>query len=402
MKILQINCVYGYGSTGKITRDLHLGFSAAGETSVVLYGRRQKTTDAGVYKLCPEWYAKLTNLRSRLDGMVYGGALLPTAAIIRKIRKEQPDVVHLQCINGYFCNIFKLLSFLKKEKIPTVLTLHAEFMYTATCGYADTCEQFRQGCQKCPRLKSETHAIVDRTAAAWKKMHAIYKDWDELTVIGCSDWISRRAASSGEMANRTVKTLHNGIDVEGLFRPDPAAAAKIREKYGIPADKKLILYVAPEFSDRKGFDLTLELIEKSGDLPFHFLLVGDTAELDRENVTNPGKLSDQKALAMHYAAADVLLITSKQENYPTVCLEAQCCGTSVAGYDIGGVAETIRPGMGGVVEMGNSDAMLALLGALTEEKPDPAAVDAARYYHSKERMVADYLALYQEILNKKE
>ena len=112
--------------------------------------------------------------------------------------------------------------------------------------------------------------------------------------------------------------------------------------------------------------------------------------------------SNQKRLAQHYAAADALLITSKQENYPTVCLEAQCCGTAVAGYDIGGVGETIRPGMGGVVEMGNSDAMLELLTALTAAKPDPAAVEAARCYHSKERMVADYLNLYREILNTKE
>ena len=399
MKILQINCVYGYGSTGKITRDLHYGIQAAGHTSVVIYGRRQKTDEPGVYKLCPEWYAKLTNLRSRVDGMVYGGAYLPTAAIIRRIRKEKPDIVHLQCINGYFCNIFRLLKFLKKQHIPTVLTLHAEFMYTATCGYADTCEQFRDGCKNCPRYKQETHAIVDRAAAAWKKMHAIYKDWETLTVRGCSDWITRRALSSGEMANRDVKTLHNGIDVEGLFHPDGSAPDAIREKYGIAHDKKLILYVAPEFSDRKGFDLVLELVEKAKDLPFHFLLVGDRANIGASNVTVAGKLSDQKALAMHYAAADVLLITSKQENYPTVCLEAQCCGTAVAGYDIGGVGETIRPGMGGVVPMGDSDAMLKLLQDLTETKPSPEAVDAARSYHSKQRMVADYLALYREILS---
>ena len=398
MKILQINCVYGYGSTGKITRDLHYGIQAAGHDSVVIYGRRQKSAEPGVYKLCPEWYAKLVNLRSRLDGMVYGGARFSTDAIIRRIRAEQPDIVHLQCINGYFCNIFRLLSFLKKSRIPTVLTLHAEFMYTATCGYADTCQQFRQGCQKCPRLKQETHAIVDRTAGAWKKMHSIYKDWDKLTVLGCSDWITRRALSSGEMANRNVKTLHNGIDVDGLFKTDETAAAALRQQYGISDDKKIVLYVAPEFSDRKGFDLTLELVEKAKDLPFHFLLVGDRAEINNENVTVVGKLSDQKTLARHYAAADALLITSKQENYPTVCLEAQCCGAAVAGYDVGGVGETIRPGMGGVARMGDSKAMLDLLSKLTETKPDFTAIEAARVYHSKQRMVEDYLTLYHDIL----
>ena len=62
------------------------------------------------------------------------------------------------------------------------------------------------------------------------------------------------------------------------------------------------------------------------------------------------------------------------------------------------MGETIRPGMGSVVPMGDSEAMVALLQSLTEEKADPAAVEAARVYHSKQRMVQDYLNLYEEIL----
>lgn len=39
MNILQVNCVYGTGSTGNITRDLHRTFLALGHRSTVLYGR---------------------------------------------------------------------------------------------------------------------------------------------------------------------------------------------------------------------------------------------------------------------------------------------------------------------------------------------------------------------------
>ena len=39
MNILQINCVYGVGSTGNITRDLHQALLARGHRSAVLYGR---------------------------------------------------------------------------------------------------------------------------------------------------------------------------------------------------------------------------------------------------------------------------------------------------------------------------------------------------------------------------
>ena len=46
MKVLQVNCVYDYGSTGKITKDLHEGLIKRGIDSVVLYGRRQSTHDS--------------------------------------------------------------------------------------------------------------------------------------------------------------------------------------------------------------------------------------------------------------------------------------------------------------------------------------------------------------------
>ena len=47
MKVLQVNCVYDYGSTGKITKALHECLTARGIESVVVYGRRQKTDERG-------------------------------------------------------------------------------------------------------------------------------------------------------------------------------------------------------------------------------------------------------------------------------------------------------------------------------------------------------------------
>lgn len=38
--------------------------------------------------------------------------------------------------------------------------------------------------------------------------------------------------------------------------------------------------------------------------------------------------------------ADVFVICSKSENFPTTCVEAQCCGTPVVGFDTGGTKET--------------------------------------------------------------
>ena len=44
MKILQINCVYGTGSTGRLTQAIHTRLLAEGIKSVVCYGRGPRST----------------------------------------------------------------------------------------------------------------------------------------------------------------------------------------------------------------------------------------------------------------------------------------------------------------------------------------------------------------------
>lgn len=159
MKVLQVNCVYKNGSTGKITYDIHRELQTRGIESVVCYGRGEKTDEPGIYKTCGEFYSKINNLFSRFTGVMYGGCFFSTNKLISVIEKERPDIVHLHCINGYFVNIYRLVKWLKKKKIKTVLTLHAEFMHTANCGYALDCDRWKNGCGNCPRLKKKRNHL---------------------------------------------------------------------------------------------------------------------------------------------------------------------------------------------------------------------------------------------------
>ena len=177
---MQINCVYNLGSTGKIVYDLHNELKANGIESVVCYGRGKKVKEENVYKTCGELYSKLNNLWSRITGIMYGGCLISTNKLFRIIKKEKPDIVHLHCLNGYFVNIYRLITFLKNNNYKTVLTLHAEFMYTANCGHALECDKWKTGCGKCPRLRSETKSwFIDGTAKSWKKMKRAFQGFDK-------------------------------------------------------------------------------------------------------------------------------------------------------------------------------------------------------------------------------
>ncbi|WP_204217444.1 glycosyltransferase [Gordonibacter sp. An230] len=53
------------------------------------------------------------------------------------------------------------------------------------------------------------------------------------------------------------------------------------------------------------------------------------------------RASDKGQLAAIYSAADLFLNTTREDNYPTVNLEAEACGTPVWTYDTGGCGETI-------------------------------------------------------------
>ena len=112
MKVMQINCVYNTGSTGKIVHDIHTELKKRGIDSIVCYGRGKNITEADVYKTSSEFLAKFNNVKSRFTGMPYNGSFFATNKLFKIIKKEKPDVVHLHCINGYFVNIYRLINFL--------------------------------------------------------------------------------------------------------------------------------------------------------------------------------------------------------------------------------------------------------------------------------------------------
>ncbi len=55
-----------------------------------------------------------------------------------------------------------------------------------------------------------------------------------------------------------------------------------------------------------------------------------------------GKLSDEISLALVYAAADIFVAPSLQDNLPNTVMEAIACGTPCVAFNIGGMSEMIE------------------------------------------------------------
>lgn len=398
MKVLQINCVYKKGSTGKIVEDIHNVLLEKGIESVVCYGRGEKINEPFVYKTSTELEAKLNNLKSRLGGLQYGGCVFATRKLIRVIKKEKPDVVHLQCINGFFVNIYRLVKFLKKKNIPTVLTLHAEFMHTGSCGHAYECEKWKIGCGKCPDLRNATYSMLfDQTARAWKKMKNAFDGFENIKTASVSPWLERRAMQSPILNGFRHCTVLNGIESEAFRLCD---AGDLRKKLGLDG-KYVILHVTANFKSAvKGGQYIRELAKRLEDKAV-FVVIGSREKSDNlpENIIDIGRVESREELAKYYAMADLSVITSKKETFSMPVAESLCCGTPVVGFKAGGPETIAIPQYSEFAEYDDTDALEDIILKFKDISFDKKAVSAeAVEKYSKQRMAEEYIDLYEELL----
>ncbi len=409
MKILQINNVYPDGSTGKITADIHHLLLLRGCQSYVCYGRGPRVSEENVTKICSEAYAKCNVLESEITGVPYGGCLLSTARLLRIIRKLKPDVVHLQCINEHFVNIYRLVAWLNRQRIPTVVTLHAEFLYTGNCGHAFECEKWKTGCGDCPRPRAATRSLwFDRTHENFLHMQAAFSGFDSLLrIVAVSPWIESRAKMSPILRDKQYSVIYNGLNTDVFCYRE----CHRKELFPGCAGQKVILHVTAFFSDReddpKGGSYIIRLARQWQEQNI-LVAVAGRYKISSDNIPSNlvflGAVTDQTKLARYYCAADLTVIASKRESYSMVCAESLCCGTPVVGFQAGAPETISLPGYSEFIPYGDCAGLQRcaekwLRKAETLDKKEIAR--AAAHMYSREKMIDQYEALYRELLDSK-
>ncbi len=338
MIVLQVNNVYGRLSTGKIVADLHHEYQKRGIESYVCYGRGLKIKEYNVYKTSWELYSKVNKLRGRMSGCLYGGCTLSTLKLISIIKKIKPDIVHLHCINDDFVNVYKMLNYLKKHRISTVVTLHAEFMYTGNCGHSYKCNKWKQGCGNCSQ-RDAIHTVFDNTHIAWKKMFKSFADfeYDSIIITSVSPWLKERAVQSPMLKSYRQFVVLNGVNTNVFYRHK---FREEQERLGL-LNKKIVLFVTSSFTaPSKGGNFIIELAKKMSDV--NFVVLGEKGKPCDvpDNVKLLGRVYNQEKVATLYSMADVTIILSRAETFSMPTAESLCCGTPVVGFKAGG-PETI-------------------------------------------------------------
>ncbi len=397
MKVLLIDVNCKYSSTGKIVYDLYTEINKRGDTAAICYGRGPKIKERGIYKFSGDIEVYIHAFLTRLTGLTGCFSFFATRNLLKYIKEFKPDIVHLHDLHAYFVNIKPLISYLKRKKIKTVWTFHCEFMYTGKCGYAYDCEKWKSGCGKCPSLREYPSSLFfDFTRKMFNQKKRLFEGFDNLTIVTPSEWLAGRVRQSF-LKDKDIKVIHNGIDTD-VFHPVSYEHLKLR--HGLK-DEKIVLAVAPDLmSERKGGKWVVELAKRFASQNVRFIMIGiDDLNSDfGENVISLGRLNDQNELAAYYSMADVFVICSKKENFPTTCIEALCCGTPVCGFDAGGTKETALD-YGVFVEYGDIKNLYYAIHELLDKKINMPTdkYEISKYAlkeYSTDRFYMQYEALY--------
>lgn len=259
--------------------------------------------------------------------------------IEKKIKKLSPDIINIHWSCGYV-QIESIAKFAK----PLVWTFHDMWAFTGGCQYSGDCDRYLNTCGACVQLQSSKEQdlsrwVHNRKAKAWKDLN--------LTIVTPSVWLANCAKASSLCKNFPVEVIPNGIDIQ---RYKPINQNTAREWLNLPQNKQLILFGATSTLDpRKGFNLlksALKKLSQSGQDNLELVIFGASGPSLKSDLGfkshNIGNLGDDVSLALLYAAADVFVAPSVQDNLPNTVMEALACGTPCVAFDIGGMPDMIE------------------------------------------------------------
>lgn len=361
MRILQINSVCGIRSTGRIAVDLAEKYIKDGHECKIAYGREkvpEKYKDLS-YRIGSDLNVKINGLKTRIFDNEAFNAKEETRKFIKWANNYNPDILWLHNLHGYYINIELLFEWIKsRPQMQVYWVLHDCWAFTGHCthfSYAK-CDKWKKSCISCPQKNEYPKSIIlDNCEKNFIKKKKLFCGIERMNLITPSKWLANLVQESF-MKEYPVKVIYNTID-KTIFKP---TYSDFKKKYNLQ-DKKIILGVASSWYEKKGLLDFIKLSQMLDD-NYKIILVGLTKKQMKgipANILCIEKTNSMKELAEIYTAADIFLNLTYEDNYPTVNLEAQACGTKCVTYRTGGSVESVLPEY--VVEQGDLKALIAKL-----------------------------------------
>lgn len=208
-----------------------------------------------------------------------------------------------------------------------------------------------------------------------------------------------------------VKVVGNGVDLE-KFQPVPKDIA--RREFGLP-DDACVLVTVGGLVERKGFHRVIELLPSliKRFPTLHYLVVGGpspegdmSTDLHRQvqglelqsRVIFTGPLSPDR-LKVPLSASNVFVLSTRNEGWANVILEAMACGLPVVTTDVGGNAEVVNtPDLGQIVPFGDSVALECAISDALERQWDRDSIMAYARNNTWDKRITELCGHFRSLL----
>lgn len=350
MRVLHINTNDRDGGAAIAAMRIHKGLRDLGTQSIFL-AQRNLSGDADVIFPKGKKNRLKTLISSQFEPLIrkwfnvetihpWSMGYVPFDAVSPFLSDASFDVIHLHWVNGGFFDIATL----KHIKTPMVWLLHDSWAFTGGCHIPFGCVRYKTGCYDCPELDERTRIDVARWV--FQRKNQCYPK--SMHIVAPSRWMADAAQSSTLFSKYDIRVIPNGVDIQ-KYRPMNKRMA--RDILGVSQDCKLILFGAMSATSdwNKGFDLLFEALGRLRDnVNFAVQIVVFGSEKPSVPpdfgmpATYTGRLYDDVSLTLLYNAADVMVVPSRSENFPNVCLESMASGTPVVAFAIGGLLDQIK------------------------------------------------------------
>ena len=357
LKVVHLAASVGSGGAAAALLNLHKGLCQIGLGSSILAGNGETAVAQDV--------RIIGNPFNWLNGLVYRDVIcrnrtplsntlfsFDAGGIFLNSEREvlEADVIQLHWVANFLTT--SSLSALASLGKPVLWTLHDMRPFTGGCHYSAGCKGFRHECQSCPQLQPALHHFPARAHVGQTDVVRLLQP----VFVAPSRWLANECISSSVARSCRVEVIPYGIDAKAFA---PMRQQEARRRLGLDPEALYIMLGADSLGEhRKGGLLAQQaLYELAQQAPSaesvstgQWRVVSCGAEafpLDAPwRAEHLGFLSKQD-MAILYAACDVLLFTSQEDNLPNMLLEAMACGLPVVAYRVGGVPELVEDGKTG-------------------------------------------------------
>ena len=370
MKVVMINSVSGYGSTGSICLDIAMELEQQGHECYIAYGQVSRGY-RNEFKIGTKLENHLHNVGSRLLGKQGYFTKNGTNKLIQFLKDYNPDIIHLHNLHGNYLNLEILFDYLNEVQKPVVWTLHDCWAFTGKCAhYTDVgCYKWQTQCKKCPQIKKYPPSLFfDRSELMFKDKIKWFTTLQKMSIITVSNWLGEEVRKSF-LKHYKINTIYNWIDTT-IFKPQNTDI--VVKKYGLDTNKFTVLLVSASWhlADVKFQDL----VQLSSSLPSDYQIlvvgkIGNKSQLPATCITID-YVDSKLDLASLYSFADVYVHLSTEDTFGKVIAEAMSCGTPAIVYNSTVYPEIVNSDCGYVVEKRNTAQVVAAIQAV-EQKTKP-------------------------------